>query len=76
MTIHEKFIVEAYLLSRVNIAQWDKFMIALKNNTTDLMEAAVMQQSPEAVGMAKQALIFYQGMANIETTYGKIKDKK
>ena len=76
MTIHEKFIVEAYLLSRVNLAQWDKFMIALKNNTTDLMEAAVMQQSPEAVGMAKQALIFYKGMANIETTYGKIKDKK
>lgn len=73
MNIHENFIIEAHLLSRVNSEQWNKFMVSLYAYTKDIMEKAIMQQSPEVVGMAKQSLIFYKVLADLEQTYKKIK---
>lgn len=80
MTNREIFIIEAFLLSRANIEQWDKFLRAYKNyiNEDILIEAVKATDSYKQninCGRAQAHIDMFGDLAVVDVHYNKIRSK-
>jgi hypothetical protein len=70
---------EAYALSKINVEQWKRFLIALESYTWSITERATRAPTTElhvAVGMARQALEFNEKMHVLDTLHEKLMHEK
>ena len=75
----DAYINELYLLSRVNIEQWNKFVEAYRIYALPHVEQMLGAPSDEikmAVGRVREALFRLDEMQKIEELYAKIREKK
>lgn len=73
----DNYIIETFLLSRVNNEQWIKFINVLNAYTREVIETA-MSAPPDSihvsVGRAQQMLSILHDLQGIDVLYKKIKD--
>jgi hypothetical protein len=69
-------IKQAWALSKINVEQWNKFLVALDDYTWSVTERALRAPISDihvTVGMASEALEFYQKMKSLDEAYEKLK---
>jgi hypothetical protein len=74
-TPEENLIREAWALSKINVEQWERYLIALDAYTNDRVERALRAPTPElhrTVGIAQQALEFALNMRGLDEAHDKI----
>lgn len=75
----DAYINEMYLLSRVNIEQWNKFVEAYRVHALQHVEQMLGAPTSElhvAVGRVREALFRLEEMQNIDDLYKKVREKK
>jgi hypothetical protein len=79
MSPEEYLIKEAWALSKVNVEQWNRFLVALDVYTNDRVERALRAPTSElhlTVGIARQALEFSMNMRGLDEAHDKLRRRE
>jgi hypothetical protein len=79
MTPQEKFVVEAFRLSRVSTPLWNEFQNAFELYAAKQFEDAIKAPVPDALvahGKAQALMSLRDDFRNLEATYRKIEERE
>jgi hypothetical protein len=79
MNAEENLIKEAWALSKVNVEQWERYLVALDAYTNDRVERALRSPTAElhrTVGIAQQALEFAMNMRGLDEAHDKLRRRE